>query len=55
MTDPDATTVPADLVVERPVVRARTSAVNACSADTQCNVPLTFRPSGESPPRVAGS
>ncbi len=27
----------------------------ACAAETQCEVPLTRRPSGASPPREAGS
>ena len=34
---------------------AAISASTACAADTQCSVALTLRPSGASPPRVAGS
>src|SRR5439155_5781001 len=34
---------------------SRTSAGTACAADTQCSVAFTRRPSGASPPHVAGS
>ena len=34
---------------------SRTSQSSACAADTQWIVPCTRRPSGASPPRVAGS